>query len=150
MSVPQFSISESGPPRLLEFFFPTKVALGDEIIVSCVVGKSAAGPYAIAWSKDGSVLKDSGRVSVSSAHSRSSATLRIASLRPEDVGNYTCTASNSFGSDSFTAQLVVHGKLDFGVICPRLKETCRNLRAPILPRKDMDVYSFADDSPVYA
>lgn len=93
----------------MEFAFPPKLALGDEIIVPCVVRKATAGPYRIAWHKDGTVLKDGGRVSVSSAHSKSSATLRISSLRPEDVGNYTCIAENSFGSESFTAPLVVHG-----------------------------------------
>nr|XP_054924918.1 titin-like [Dermacentor andersoni] len=101
-------LAVTGPPRLLEFSFPAEVGLGDEIIVSCVVRKGTAGPYRLSWHKDGSALKDSGRVSAASAHSKSSVTLRIAGLRPEDVGNYTCAASNAFGSDSFTAPLVVN------------------------------------------
>ncbi|KAH7974624.1 hypothetical protein HPB49_017481 [Dermacentor silvarum] len=101
-------LAVTGPPRLLEFSFPAEVGLGDEIIVSCVVRKGTAGPYTLSWHKDGTALKDSGRVSASSAHSKSSVTLRIAGLQPEDVGNYTCAASNPFGSDSFTAPLVVN------------------------------------------
>ncbi|XP_075526208.1 hemicentin-1-like [Dermacentor variabilis] len=101
----------NGPPRLLEFAFPAEVGLGDEIIVPCVVRKATAGPYRIAWHKDGVSLEGSGRVSASSTSSKTSSTLRIAGLRPEDVGNYTCAASNAFGSDSFTAPLVVHDAL---------------------------------------
>ncbi|XP_049514071.1 hemicentin-1 [Dermacentor silvarum] len=106
-------LAVTGPPRLLEFSFPAEVGLGDEIIVSCVVRKGTAGPYTLSWHKDGTALKDSGRVSASSAHSKSSVTLRIAGLQPEDVGNYTCAASNPFGSDSFTAPLVVNGRVSF-------------------------------------
>lgn len=48
-----------------------------------------------------------------SALSESSVALRIATLRTEDVGNYTCMAENSVGSDSVTAPLVVHGNNAF-------------------------------------
>ncbi|KAL3218030.1 hypothetical protein MRX96_050897 [Rhipicephalus microplus] len=102
-------LAVKGPPRLLEFAFPPDVSLGDEIIVPCVVKKDTAGPYRIAWQKDGVDLRENAdRVSVSYPNTKRSSTLSIASLQPEDVGNYTCSASNSFGSDSFTAALVVH------------------------------------------
>ncbi|KAK8785232.1 hypothetical protein V5799_008415 [Amblyomma americanum] len=96
-----------GPPKVFEFTFPPEVALGDEILVGCVVKKGAHGPYHFTWQRDGRDLESSDRLSVF-GQSRTSVALRIMGVRPEDVGNYTCVASNSFGSDSFTAPLVVH------------------------------------------
>nr|XP_054924920.1 hemicentin-2-like [Dermacentor andersoni] len=96
-----------GPPRVFEFSFPPEVALGDEIIVGCAVKKGTSGPYRIAWQKDGTDIDSDGRLSVF-GQSKTSAALRITGVQPEDVGNYTCVAKNSFGSDSFTAQLVIH------------------------------------------
>ncbi|KAK8785223.1 hypothetical protein V5799_008406 [Amblyomma americanum] len=137
ISASECSATDTGSPRLLEFVFPPQVALGDEIIVPCVVRKGTTGPYRIQWRKDGGTLEDSGRVSVSSAHSKSSATLRIASLRPEDVGNYTCTAANSFGSDSFTAALIVHGKL-WALSC-----SCGSMKtAPVPSRNCFELFFF--------
>ncbi|KAH6921909.1 hypothetical protein HPB50_006454 [Hyalomma asiaticum] len=106
----------NGSPKLLEFAFPHDVALGDEVIVPCVVRKGTTGPYRIIWYKDGVDLQENtGRVSVSFANTKRSSTLQIASLQPEDVGNYTCSVSNSFGSDSFTAPLLVND-------APKIKE----------------------------
>ncbi|XP_077496364.1 SPEG neighbor protein-like [Amblyomma americanum] len=95
-------------PKVGKFGFPPDVALGDEVMENCVVKKGSAGPYRITLFKDGKEIRSGDHVTVSS-HSRNSATLLIASLRPEDVGNYTCTASNPHGSDSVTAPLVVNG-----------------------------------------
>ncbi|KAH7976669.1 hypothetical protein HPB52_017896 [Rhipicephalus sanguineus] len=64
------------------------------------------GLHHMTWLKDGKDLEKNDRVSVS-AHFSGGVTLHIANLRPEDVGNYTCVARNSFGSDSFTAPLIV-------------------------------------------
>lgn len=85
------------------------MALGDEILVGCVVKRGTLGPYHISWQKDGADVQSTDRVSVT-AQSKNSVALRITAVRPEDVSNYTCLATNSIGSDSFTAPLVVHGK----------------------------------------
>ncbi|KAH8029780.1 hypothetical protein HPB51_004785 [Rhipicephalus microplus] len=98
----------NGTPRVFEFTFPPEVALGDEIIVGCAVKKGTSGPYRITWQKDGKDVESDGHLSVF-GQSKTSAALRITGVRPEDVGNYTCVAMNSFGSDSFTARLVIHG-----------------------------------------
>ncbi|XP_049275764.1 Down syndrome cell adhesion molecule isoform X17 [Rhipicephalus sanguineus] len=82
--------------------------MGDEVIVLCVVKKGSTGPYHITWHKDGAQLSPTGGRLTLSTLSQSSAALRIGSLRPEDIGNYTCTARNAFGSDTVTAQLVVN------------------------------------------
>ncbi|XP_049514070.1 hemicentin-1-like [Dermacentor silvarum] len=99
---------EDALPVLREFSFPPEVTLGEHILVSCAVKKGATGLHHMTWLKDGKDIENSDRVSVL-AHFSDGVTLRIANLRPEDVGNYTCVARNSFGSDSFTAPLVVQG-----------------------------------------
>ncbi|KAH7976768.1 hypothetical protein HPB52_019145 [Rhipicephalus sanguineus] len=109
------TLATTRPPRVFEFNFPPEVALGDEIIVGCAVKKGTSGPYRIAWQKDSKDVEKDGRLSVF-GESKTSAALRITGVRPEDVGNYTCVAKNSFGSDSFTAQLVIH-------VPPKLQST---------------------------
>ncbi|XP_049275759.1 Down syndrome cell adhesion molecule isoform X8 [Rhipicephalus sanguineus] len=100
--------SANAPPSIRRFSFPPEIALGEEVIVVCSVKKgSSSDSYSIGWQKDGRTVAETGRVSTSS-QTKGSATLLIASLEPDDVGNYTCTARNAFGSDSFTAQLVVN------------------------------------------
>ncbi|XP_075730369.1 neural cell adhesion molecule 1-like [Rhipicephalus microplus] len=96
-----------GPPDLREFSFPSEVALGEEILVGCFVKKGAAGPYHITWLKDGREIRESERVTIT-ARSKTSAALRISSLRAEDVANYTCVASNDYGTDSVTAPLIIN------------------------------------------
>lgn len=99
------------PPKIVEFSFPPDVALGDEVIVTCVVKKGSVGPHHVTWWKDNEPLGTSRadqRVVVSMP-SKSSATLHIASLRAEDVANYSCTARNNGGSDRVTVSLVVPG-----------------------------------------
>ncbi|XP_075730368.1 cell adhesion molecule DSCAML1-like [Rhipicephalus microplus] len=105
----------NGTPRVFEFTFPPEVALGDEVIVGCAVKKGTSGPYRITWQKDGKDVESDGHLSVF-GQSKTSAALRITGVRPEDVGNYTCVAMNSFGSDSFTARLVIH-------VPPKLQST---------------------------
>lgn len=97
-------------PTIREFSFPPEVALGEEVIVLCAVKKgSAADSLSFTWQKDNRALAETERISTSAQSRGSASTLVIASLRPEDVGNYTCTARNRFGSDSFTAPLSVNG-----------------------------------------
>ncbi|KAH7974619.1 hypothetical protein HPB49_017476 [Dermacentor silvarum] len=113
------------PPKVGEFSFPSKLAIGDEVIALCVVKKGSVGPYRITWRKDGAVLKPSERLSMSALF-KSSAALSIASLRPEDVGNYTCTAANGVGSDSASAMLVVH-EFSSSVFRQKLRSVTKSL-----------------------
>lgn len=60
------------------------------------------------WQKDGVELKSVGQITV--FHAASSSTLTIRQIRPEDIGNYTCTATNAEGSNEVIVPLVVLGK----------------------------------------
>ncbi|XP_077495741.1 cell adhesion molecule Dscam1-like isoform X2 [Amblyomma americanum] len=109
VSITHTTLAVNAPPTIRSFSFPPEIALSEEVIVVCAIkkGSSTGESYSISWRKDGRPVLQSERVSTS-AHSKGSSTLVIASLRPEDVGNYTCVARNSVGSDTFTAPLVVN------------------------------------------
>ena len=60
-------------------------------------------PISYTWTKDGKPLN----LKKYEAHKF---TLRIGNVAISDKGNYTCTASNSFGSNSYRYTLLVIGK----------------------------------------
>ncbi|XP_049514068.1 Down syndrome cell adhesion molecule-like protein 1 homolog [Dermacentor silvarum] len=110
-------------PRIQPLAFPPSVSLGQEVSVTCVaaLGKK---PFRFAWKQDGEVLENTKR-----KHSRAVVDnvvmMTIERVTAEDVGNYTCTVNNGFGSDSTTAALIVEGRR----ICFQVKLwgfTCRH------------------------
>ena len=63
-------------------------------------------PISYKWTKDGKSFS----LQKYEAHDYR---LRIENVAVSDSGNYTCTASNSFGSISFTYNVMVFGKFPF-------------------------------------
>ncbi|KAL3203356.1 hypothetical protein MRX96_041937 [Rhipicephalus microplus] len=90
----------SAPPKLQSAGFPSDLSLGDDTVATCVVKKGSPGPFKMAWRKDGDELKNTNRVSVVS-HVNSIA-LRVEGIQVDDIGNYTCSAANDFGSEALT------------------------------------------------
>ncbi|KAB5583932.1 hypothetical protein PHYPO_G00101510 [Pangasianodon hypophthalmus] len=78
----------------------TLVQRGGEIVIEC---RPHASPKAsITWRKEGEVLKNSERRTISE-----DGTLRITNVSESDAGRYTCMAHNLFGVASSTGTLVV-------------------------------------------
>ncbi|XP_074593981.1 cell adhesion molecule Dscam1-like [Brevipalpus obovatus] len=73
---------------------------------SCVLQKGSL-PVQFEWLKDGKIIQTSSKIEVDT--SKKSSDLLLQSLAMSDAGNYTCRASNSFGSDQSTSQLIVEG-----------------------------------------
>ncbi|EEC17788.1 cell adhesion molecule, putative [Ixodes scapularis] len=86
----------------------TSITLGQKAIVSCTV-VTGREPFDFRWTHDGKVLRQTSTkyVKILAANI---AMLTIESVSAEDVGNYTCTASNADGEDSHTAPLAVKGR----------------------------------------
>ncbi|KAH7976677.1 hypothetical protein HPB52_018022 [Rhipicephalus sanguineus] len=95
-------------PRIQPLAFPEIVNLGEEVTVTCAAAFGRK-PFQFAWTKDGKPMVNSEtkywRVIVDNI-----AVMTIEKVGAEDVGNYTCTVSNDFGSDSATARLIVDGR----------------------------------------
>ncbi|XP_077496366.1 junctional adhesion molecule A-like [Amblyomma americanum] len=98
-------VRTKSPPEVGPFSFAKSVALGQRALVSCTV-VGGDGPFHFRWDQDGRDIGAS-----PSKHAKTVtehiATLTIDSVAAEDVGNYTCTVSNSAGESSFTAPLTV-------------------------------------------
>ncbi|XP_076363652.1 cell adhesion molecule Dscam1-like isoform X2 [Tachypleus tridentatus] len=95
------------PPQLQPFEFPNDLEMGSKVVAVCIL-REGDPPVTIVWKKDGQQLSHGGRLTIEQVNIDIS-NLKISIISPEDVGNYTCTATNSAGSDSFTAALVVRG-----------------------------------------
>ncbi|XP_022236953.1 Down syndrome cell adhesion molecule homolog [Limulus polyphemus] len=97
--------SYTEPPILQPSEFPSDIELGSRVQIMCYLKKGDL-PVTFTWNKDGKQLLTNERVTVSSLDTFTS-NLRIQRVISEDVANYSCTAANSAGSDSFTAALIV-------------------------------------------
>lgn len=62
-----------------------------------------------AWSKDGTILRSSGRIQIQS--NAVSSMLTIQRVESQDAGNYTCIGSNSLSEERVSARLIVQGEL---------------------------------------
>ncbi|XP_049514067.1 titin-like [Dermacentor silvarum] len=92
-------------PRLQPFYFPKDHPLLETLVVSCIAIRGTQ-PVQFAWSKDGLPVVAGGRA-VTQQLSATLSTLTIPTVAAQDVGNYTCRASNAVGSDSYSAELLV-------------------------------------------
>ncbi|XP_022236304.1 Down syndrome cell adhesion molecule-like protein Dscam2 [Limulus polyphemus] len=64
-------------------------------------------PISIQWTKDGELLNPTSLQITVKSFNQYASTLFFEKLRQQHSGNYTCTASNPFATDSRTAELTV-------------------------------------------
>ena len=98
-----FSTWPSVAPEIVKAPSPVTVLQGLTAVLSC---KVRAYPKAvIVWRKNGKPLPQDGRFKVSSNSNK----LQIFGAELSDAGAYTCTATNTLGSDEATIMVVVKG-----------------------------------------
>ncbi|XP_075526204.1 fibroblast growth factor receptor-like 1 [Dermacentor variabilis] len=96
------------PPKIQPFSFPASKAMPKKVVVHCVAIEGSE-PFQFSWSRDGAQLPSGdSRVHVKQV-SEAVSSLTISKAGAEDIGNYTCVATNAAGSDSATSQLLVTG-----------------------------------------
>ena len=99
-----------GYPKIIPFSFPSLVDLNTpNLVVSCSLS-SGSKPIVIEWLKNGKSLMNNGH-RVTFKNEEMFSVLMIRDLSLDDVGNYTCIAKNSYGSDQYTSSLVIICKL---------------------------------------
>ncbi|XP_037516107.1 protein turtle isoform X2 [Rhipicephalus sanguineus] len=77
------------------------VKVGESVVLPCEA--EGTPPPTIIWYKDNLPLEESTNIQIHPTE------LRISNLRQTDVGDYTCMARNSEGSDSALAKVIVAG-----------------------------------------
>ncbi|XP_076034195.1 cell adhesion molecule Dscam1-like isoform X3 [Oratosquilla oratoria] len=100
-------VSVMVPPHIDEHMFQLKsgFAAGSRARIMCVVASGDL-PLTFSWRHNGRPIQPGPTVTVRSLDELTSVLL-FTSLRQEDGGNYTCTATNAVASDSKTAKLIV-------------------------------------------
>lgn len=76
--------------------------------VRFMCGLAGGSEVQFSWTKDGSLIVNSGKTEIHSSIDSSFLTIR--STTPTDSGNYTCIAKNVFSEDRATAILRVKGR----------------------------------------
>lgn len=98
-------------PSITPFSFNPNVQESQRVTVMCTTS-SGETPVSFTWLKDGQLitpqLAQSKRIAIKPDQDTS--TLRIASVRLDHAGNYTCLAKNKAGTQAHSSQLIVHGE----------------------------------------
>lgn len=100
------SLTSARPPEVVPFGSVYNVELHESFLLACNIA-SGSKPIQFEWSRNGQILTQQSGLSVDLKPSSSS--LTIDSIRQEHSGNYSCRASNRFGSDSQSTFLLVKG-----------------------------------------
>lgn len=98
-------------PTITPFAFNQNVQESQRVMVMCTTSSGEI-PVAFSWLKDGQpltqALAQARKITIKPDQDAS--TLKMASVRLEHAGNYTCLARNRLGSQAHSAQLLVHGE----------------------------------------
>lgn len=101
----QFSLPDA--PKLLPSQSVQIHKQGEIAVILCVI-QSGLPPFRFDWYKNGQNIRESQTVEL--VNSQVLSTLHLKKLTVDDGGNYSCSVSNSYGSDSLTTQILIEGK----------------------------------------
>ncbi|XP_048515729.1 titin isoform X3 [Athalia rosae] len=102
---PYLDIQPKKAPLFITPLRDIAVVSGQTARFECIV--QAEPPPNILWSKDGRIIENSGNNEIQ--YRNGVCRLSIPRAYPEDAGGYSCTATNSLGSTSTSASLLVPG-----------------------------------------
>ncbi|NXD80224.1 PALLD protein, partial [Halcyon senegalensis] len=98
--------NQSSPPQFTQKLRSQEVAEGNRVLLECRVSGNPVPE--VRWFCEGKELQNTPDIQI---HSGSGGlhSLIIAEAFEDDTGRYTCLASNSFGSDSTSAEIFIEG-----------------------------------------
>lgn len=93
-------------PMLHPLLIPPDLGIGDSLDIQCSL-KRGSFPITFEWKVNGKAPTTRIGIQINTSQKRSN--YIIDHISSEDVGNYTCSAMNSYGSDNAHATLDVEG-----------------------------------------
>lgn len=97
-------------PEIERFTFKDDIVIGKRVTVTCVVSQQTD-PVSFKWLKNDKEIEVSNNVRIKGDQEFSMLIIDPANL--DDEGNYTCIASNVYGSTRHTAHLSIKGELKY-------------------------------------
>ena len=89
---------------------PPSIAIGDITEISCTV-KRGSQPITFKWLHNGKEIPANTKYKITNI--KTSSHFSIGEIQAEDIGNFTCVASNAFGTDSKTEIVFMEGEIFF-------------------------------------
>jgi cell adhesion molecule, putative (fragment) len=94
-------------PKIDPFAFQPSININTPIVlVTCMVS-SGDKPLSFEWLKDGRAIHTSPDNRLTIRNGETYSILELKDLHQDDIGNYTCIAKNSHGSDQFTSPFII-------------------------------------------
>lgn len=106
-----FSISDvcaSEPPVLNALLVPPNIAIGDLAGITCTIKRGSL-PIKFKWLHNGQEIHSHSKYKITSLEASSQ--FFIGQIQASDIGNFTCIASNDYGTDSKTENVFMEGKI---------------------------------------
>jgi hypothetical protein len=97
-------------PKLVRLYPKQEQSEGSRFHVVCAT-QEGSDPLFFTWAKNGQTIKSRPDVNYKIENSEMFSTFAIRKLNRNDAANYTCTVSNSIGSDSLTVVLTIKGRI---------------------------------------
>ncbi|XP_023220988.1 Down syndrome cell adhesion molecule-like protein Dscam2 [Centruroides sculpturatus] len=96
------------PPKIRPFQFTNGLKEGQREQIICAVLEGDS-PFIFTWMKD--QMEIEGHSDIKTEKNEFYSVLIFPSVHAQNIGNYSCIIENSFGSDRFTAALVIKGTM---------------------------------------
>ena len=93
-----------GPPKIKPFLLNSDFDLNHPFVTSCLLA-SGERPVSFEWLKNGKKISNDDRIII--RYEQAYSVIEIKQLVNDDIGNYTCIAQNSLGSDEYTSELII-------------------------------------------
>lgn len=95
-------------PKVNPFSFPPKLQLDEKITVVCSAA-SGSGSLSFMWFQNGQPLSTHDNIKIDVTNDYS--VLTIDPLTSKNIANFSCLITNDYGSDSYSASLIVECEL---------------------------------------
>lgn len=93
---------------------PANIEAGDVTEILCII-KRGTPPITFKWLHNGREINSHTKYKISTT--KTSSHLHIGEIVAADIGNFTCAASNSYGTDTKTESVSMEGNFFFFTIC---------------------------------